>query len=235
MLRLSRIILIFSILFAVFIVGPAMLSNQFGPYPLMKNGDILDIFSALILLPLDWLMFQLKPGQLPRQSEMIAFMVLAAAWASGQGMHLSANSIGHLLLELKDSDIYALTHFYDELLSHFIWHIGLIGLSALLILRQWKNPFEGTSRGLGLVIAAGIIYGFTYFLTIVEAGTTLLGVPFALLAVLFILVWARKRLKEEPMVTFFLCAYLLAILLFGIWAILNDGRLPEFSEVGIIT
>jgi len=179
-------------------------------------------------------MFQLKPGQLPKQSEMIAFMGFAAAFASGQGMHLSANSIGHLLLDLKDSDIYVLTYFFDEDLSHFIWHLGLVGLSALLIYRQWKHPFQESSRGLGLAIAGGVIYGLTYFLTVVEAGTTLLGVPFAVLAVLFIMVWGRKNLKQEPLVTFFLCAYLLAIILFAVWAIVNGGRLPEFSEVGLI-
>ena len=32
-------------------------------------------------------------------------------------------------------------YFYDEILSHYIWHLRLIRLSALLIYRQWQNPF----------------------------------------------------------------------------------------------
>jgi hypothetical protein len=199
----------------------------------MKNGDILDIATPLILIPLYWLLFQLAPGQLPRQGQMLLFMALAAAWAAGQGMHLSANSIGHLLADMMDSDIYKLTHFYDEDLSHYIWHIGLVGLSALIIVRQWHNPFAGQPEGLGLVIAGGLIYGFTYFLTVVEAGTAPLGVPFAIIVAVFGLIWGRKQFKQQPMTTFFVVGYGLATLLIVIWFIWQGG-LPEFSEVGII-
>jgi hypothetical protein len=233
MQRLSRITLIFAILFTVLIVSPGLLSNQFSPYMLIKTGDVLDVFTPLILLPLYWFMLQLSPGQLPKRSEMVAFMVLAAAWASGQGMHLSANSIGHLLQDSMVADINDLTYFYDETLSHLIWHLGIIGLSALLVYRQWKNPFSGETAGLAPVIIGGVLYGFTYFLTIVEGGTGLLGVPFALLITLFVLIWARDRLKEMPLVTFFFTAYLLATILFAIWAIYWGG-LPEFSDVGLI-
>ena len=233
MQRLSRIILIFAILFTVLFISPALFSSQFGLYSLIKTGDVIDIFTPLILLPLYWLMLQLSPGKVPRQSEMITFMVLSAAWASGQGMHLSANSIGHLLQDSMGVDINDLTYFYDETLSHIIWHLGIIGLSALLIYRQWKNPFSEEPSGSALVIVGGVLYGFTYFLTIVEGGTTVLGVPFALLATVIILIWARDRLKQTPVVTFFFSAYLLATILFAIWAI-RWGGLPEFSEVGII-
>lgn len=232
MLRLSRITLIFAILFTLLIISPALLSSQYGPYPLIKNGDVLDVFTPLILLPLYWLMLQLSPGKLPKQSEMIAFMILAATWASGQGMHLAANSIGHLLQESMGPDINDLTYFYDETLSHIIWHLGIIGLSALLMFRQWKNPFSEQTTGLALVIIGGVLYGFTYFLTIVEGGTTVLGVPFALLATICSLLWARDRLKQAPLVTFFFTAYLLATLLFAIWAIMWGG-LPEFSDPAV--
>ena len=233
MKRLSWLALLFAILFAILIISPGLFSSQFGPYTLMKNGDILDIATPLILIPLYWLLFQLAPGQLPRQGQMLLFMALAAAWAAGQGMHLSANSIGHLLADMMDSDIYKLTHFYDEDLSHYIWHIGLVGLSALIIVRQWRNPFAGQTEGLGLVIAGGLIYGFTYFLTVVEAGTAPLGVPFAIVVTIFGLIWGRNQFKRQPMTTFFVVGYSLATLLIVIWAIWQGG-LPEFSEVGII-
>ncbi len=61
-------------------------------------------------------------------------------------MHLAANSISHLMEEMKHSDAYTLTHFYDEVLSHSLWHVGIVGLSALLLYRQWRNPFPGRLR-----------------------------------------------------------------------------------------
>jgi len=233
MQRLSRIILIFAILFTFLIISLALLSNQFGPYSLLKTGDVLDIFTPLILLPFYWLMLQLSPGQLPRRNEMVAFMVLAAAWAAGQGMHLSANSIGHLLQDSMGADINDLTYFYDETLSHFIWHVGIIGLSVLLVYRQWKNPFSDQVPSLTPVIIGGVLYGSTFFLSIVEGGTGILGVPAAVLVTLFVLIWARDRLTEMPVMTFFFAAYLLATILFVIWTIYWGG-LPEPSEVGLI-
>jgi hypothetical protein len=233
MKRLSRLALLFSFLFALLIILPGLLSTQFGPYPLMKNGDILDLATPLILLPLYWLLFQLAPGQLPRPGQMLLFMALAAAWAAGQGMHLSANSIGHLLGDAAASDAYKLTYFYDEDLSHFLWHAGVIGLSALILLRQWRNPFSGPAAGWPAILIAALLYGFTYFTMIIEGGTAVLGVPFALAVAVFGLVWGRKQFGQQPLTAFFVTAYWLATLLIIIWFIWQGG-LPEFSEVGII-
>lgn len=228
MKRLSRLTFFFGLLFAVLILSPAFLSQQFGPYSLMKNGDVLDLLTPLVLLPFYWLLLQMIPGQLPKQSEMIIFMVLAGAWAMGQGMHLSANSIGHLVPE--GNDIYRLTYFYDEELSHFIWHGAIIGMSALLLFRQWKNPLIENDPGWIWLIAGGIFYGFTYAAAILEGGTALLGVPFAVLAVIFILVWMRPQLRRQPLGIFFFVSYGLAALLFAIWALIWGG-LPEPCSV----
>ncbi len=233
MKRLSKLTLVFAILFAVFIVLPGLISNQFGPYELLKNGDILDLFTPLVLIPLYWLLFQISPDKKPSQGEVIAFLILAAMWIEGQGMHLAANAIGHLTKDIVGSDIETLTHFLDEVLSHYLWHLGLVGLSVLLIYRQWKNPFVESNGGMGMVIAAGIIHGFNYFLTIVEAATTPLGVPFAVLVVLATAIWGRKNLRQQPVLAFFFVAYLVATLFFLGWG-LYWGYLPEFSQVGII-
>src|SRR5258708_35691080 len=122
MTSLSRLTLVFAIAFAFFIIGPALLSQQFGPYALMKTGDVLDVLARLALIPLYWLLFQ-AGRQTPSLRETVAFLLLAAVWTEGQGMHLSANSIGHLVEKSATSDVYTLTHFYDEILSHYLWHI----------------------------------------------------------------------------------------------------------------
>jgi hypothetical protein len=163
----------------------------------------------------------------------MAFLLLAVLWVEGQGMHLAANAIGHLIQELPGGDADTLTYFLDEVLSHYIWHIGLVGLSALLIYRQWRNPFAGERSGLGFETAGGILHGLTYFIIVVEAGTAPLGVPYALLVVIFTLIWGRTKLRQQPILAFFFVTCLVATLLFLGWG-LYWGGLPQFSEVGII-
>jgi len=150
LIRLSRLILAFALLSMVLFLGPALLSQQFGPYPLMRNGDVFDLLTPLVLIPLYWLLFQIRRDLTPTQWEITAFLILAVLWVMGQGMHLGANSISHLMEEMKHSDAYMLTHFYDETLSHYLWHVGIVGLSALLLYRQWRNPFPGTGATMRL-------------------------------------------------------------------------------------
>jgi hypothetical protein len=233
MQRLARLTLIFAILFAVFIIAPAFLSDRFAPYPLMKSGDVLDLLTPLILIPVYWLLFQIHPHRPPSPREMLVFLVFAALWIQGQGMHLVANSIGHLTPTDSSSEIEQLTYFYDEILSHYIWHLGVVGLSALLIYWQWQNPFIKQRSGLKFEITAGIIHGFNYFIDVVESATTILGVPFAAGVVLFVLIWGRKHLRQQPILAFFFVSYSIACLFFLGWG-LYWGGLPEFSKVGII-
>jgi hypothetical protein len=233
MSRLNRLILVFSIAFALFFVGPPLLGGQFGPYPLMKLGDVFDLLTPLILIPLYWLLYQVGQDKRPSLREGLAFMVLAALWVEGQGMHLAANSIGHLLEEMTGSDAFILTAFYDEVLSHYLWHLGVVGLSALFLIRQWQNPFTGERSPLGLLVLAGIIHGLTFFVIVIEGGTALLGIPFALIVIVIALVWGRDKLREQPLLLFFLISYIVAMLFFAGWGIYWGG-LPEFSELGLI-
>jgi len=233
MKRLSFLIPAFAIAFAVFFIAPPLLSEQFYPYLLMKIGDVLDIFTPLVLLPLYWLLYHTGHKKPPSISGTVLFVLLAAFWVEGQGMHLSANSIGHLLKGSESSDAYKLTNFYDEILSHYIWHIGIVGLSALLIFRQWKHPFTQDQIAVWPPVLSGIIHGFTFFVIVIEAGTAPLGLTFALLVVLFVLIWRRKGMRQRPLLTFFFVSFSVAAIFFIGWAIYWGG-LPEFSQVGII-
>ncbi len=232
MKRLSFLILAFAILFVVFFIGPPLLSQWFSPYPLMKIGDVLDILTPLVLLPLYWLLYRLN-GKKAALPGITLFVVLAALWVEGHAMHLAANSIGHLLEDMKGSGAYQLTAFYDEVLSHYMWHFGIVGLSALLFWRQWHNPFNEERAWLWLLILAGIIHGFTVFMIVIEAGTAPLGVSFAVLVTAMGWIMGRKRIRQQPLLTFFLVSYSVATAFFIGWAIYWGG-LPEFSQVGII-
>jgi hypothetical protein len=233
LIRLTRLILAFSLLSMVLFLGPALLSQQFVPYPLMRNGDVFDLLTPLVLIPLYWLLFQIRRDLTPNQREMIAFLILSVLWVMGQGMHLAANSVSHLMEEMKHSDAYMLTHFYDETLSHYLWHMGIVGLSALLLYRQWRNPFPGTGATMRLTSVAGAIYGATFFGVIVEAGTAPLGIPFVVIVGLFGLAAGRQQRKFQPLLVFFLVSSLVSLVLFATWAIYWGG-LPQFSEVGLI-
>ena len=233
MKRLSGLVLVFSLLFFVFFVGPPFLNMQFSPYPLMKVGDVFDLFTSLILIPLYWSLYWFGGKRPIGLRGSLIFMVFTALWVAGQSMHLTGNSLGHLLEGMKGTDVYRLTNFYDEVLSHYLWHFGIFALSAVLIYRQWRNPSAERQILSWVVILAGIIYGFAQFMIVIEGATAPMGVPFAVLAALFILVWGRKSLKKQPLLLFFLTAYLLAMVLFIGWGIYWGG-LPEFSQVGII-
>jgi hypothetical protein len=158
---------------------------------------------------------------------------LAGLWAEGQGMHLSANSIGHLLDEVVHGEIYILTGFYDEKLSHYMWHLGIFGLTALLIYRSWRSPSDDEQISWGMVIPAGLIHGITIFLIVIEGATTLIGIPFVLLVSLVVFVCCRDKLRTRAIISFFFISCLLAFLFIAGWCIYWCGCV-EFSKVGII-
>jgi hypothetical protein len=225
--------LIFSIALVIFVLGPPFLGYQFGPYPLMNVADVLDVFTPLVLLPLYWLLFNfngVKPSSI--KSNLI-FMVFAAFWVLGQGMHLSANSIGHLTEGMKGTSIYNLTEFYDETLGHYLWHFGMIGLSGLLIYRQRNNPISEIKEMPWINIIGGAIYGFVFFAMIVEGSTVPMGLPFAVLAVFFILFLSGRGKIKQPLNLFFLTGYSVALLLLAIWGIWHHG-FPGFFETGLV-
>ncbi|MEO8393083.1 MAG: hypothetical protein ABI700_08815 [Chloroflexota bacterium] len=226
----SRLILIFTIVFAILIINPAFLSQQFGPYPLLKWGDVTDILTPLILIPLYWLLF--RQGKPPSTLESILFLVFTAFWVEGQGIHLSANSIGHLLDSAKGTDGQLLTHFYDEVLGHYLWHIGMVALTGLLIWRQIENPLKDALTTLWAEIISAVIYGIVYFIIVIEAGTVPLGLPFAILMSIVGLM-RRKDLRQQPITLFFVAAHGLALILFVIWFV-RWGGFPQFSELGLI-
>ncbi len=125
-----------------------------------------------------------------------------------------------------------LAYFFDEHLSHYMWHLGVIGLAGLIIFRQWTKPAEATTNW-WLVVPAGILYGFTSFCFFLEGQTVILGFPFVAITTLMILIWQRKALKLRPIMAFFLVSFLVATLLFTGWAAYFQG-FPQFSDVGLI-
>ena len=231
MSKLSGLILLFAIAFSLFLLAPAFMDGLFGPFLLMKWGDVFDVLTPLVLLPLYWLLFVNCCDEEPSLIATLAFLVLAGFWAMGHGMHLAANSIAHLLE--KGSDVFALTYFYDEVLSHYLWHFGVVLLAVLLLVRGWRHPYSARQEPAWPAVLAGIIHGFTLFLIFIEAGTVILGVTFILICILVILIWGRDRLKHQPIMVFLLTSSITVLLFLAGWGFYWKG-FPQFSELGII-
>jgi hypothetical protein len=233
MKQLKRLILVFAIAFTIFFLAPALLSGQFNLYDLIKWGDVLDLLTPLVLIPLYWLLSWVGRDEGPSKGEGVLFLILAALWIEGQGMHLAANSIGHMGEFFSGTDAEKLTYFYDERLSHYMWHIGAMGLSLLLLWRQWKHPFEGERSSLWLEGISGFLYGFTFFLIIVEGQTTLVGLPFAIIISIAGLIWGRGKFRQQPLLAFFWIGYLIASVCAIAWWI-YWGEMIEIFETGWI-
>jgi hypothetical protein len=224
----SSLISVFALAFAAFIILPGLLGQPFPAYPLAHWADALDLFTPLVLIPLYGLLYYELTGG---KGANVAFLLLAALWVEGQGMHLAANSISNLLGG-GSSGVHQLVHFYDEVLSHYLWHLAIIGLSLLLLIRT-NSSAEGTSVHWGLIGPAAVLYGFTYFVAINEGGTVPLGLPAAALLVLWLALSRRQGIRRHNLIGFFAAGYGVALVLFLAWFLIWGG-FPEFSEVGLI-
>ena len=238
MKRISLLTLIFAILSLVFFLLLIFLRIPFPLYPLMSVQDAVDILTPLALIPVYWLMFKKISPKGTNQTGDIFFMVMSAFWAAGQGMHLSANSINNLtgnlakdqVVDVTSTDIYHLTYFYDEYLSHYLWHIGVVGLAILLICNAWRYP-SSERTDWRLVVPAGLLYGFTCFCFFLEGNTLILGLPFAVVIALLVLIWGRVKLAQQPVLAFFFVACLFASLLFAGWRLYWGSFIPIMEAI----
>ena len=233
MKRLSVLTLVFAFAFAFFILAPAFLNQPFAPNPYLKIADVLDLFTPLVVIPLYYLLLYFRCSRKPGLASTVIFLVFSSLWVLGQGMHLAANTIGHWLTTTAGDQVYDVTYFYDEVLSHFLWHLGAVALSAQLIFSSWKHPFEDQYYRLLTEIIAGFLYGLTIFIIGIEGGTVAILLPFSVLAGItgFILGW--NNYKHMPLLTFFTVGYTLAALIFIGWGLYWSG-FPQFSHLGWI-
>lgn len=234
--RLPAALLAYSIALAALLIVPPYLKASVGPPEAFTLQEAADLLTPVVVIPLAWLVFDLAGG-LGRRG-LIAFLVLSAVWIEGQGIHLAANAIGDAFSHAAAEEFYQtvpgeLDLWLDETLSHWMWHAAWVGL-AILTLAAATRGASGTPRHASVTaVAAGLIYGVTFFLVSVEGATTLLGVPASLLILGWCLVVARRGWVRQPVVTFFLVSAIVTLAGYVAWGALNDWTLPEFSKVGL--
>ncbi len=234
--RLPAALLAYSIALAAFLIVPPYLKASVGPPQAFTLQEAADLLTPLVVIPLAWLVFDLSGG-LGRRG-LVAFLVLGALWVEGQGIHLAANAIGDAFSHAAAEAFYQtvpgeLDLWLDETLSHWMWHGAWVGLSVLILAAATRGASGTPRRASATAVAAGLIYGATFFLVTVEGATTLLGIPASLLALAWCLVAARRGLVRQPVITFFLVSAIVTLIGYVAWGALNDWTLPEFSKVGL--
>lgn len=227
--RPATLLLALSVAFTAMFLLPPLLGYPFPPYPLMAWADVVDVFTPLVLLPLYAVLFARAPRAVSAAG-MVMLAIAAAFWVEGQGMHLAANSIGHLLAQAAGTDTWSLTYFYDETLSHWLWHLGILALAAGLIWAWWEAPAESAGPIGGRVYVAGGLHGLTLFLVLVEGRTALLFLPALTVMLVGLVAQRRSVLGKNPVLSFFLAASAVALAVTAAWW-LYWGRLVEICEV----
>jgi uncharacterized membrane protein len=231
-------LLAFAVLSLTFFILLVFFRIEFPPYPLMSYQDALDVLTPLALIPIYGLLFLRSAEDRPGLGAQVAFLVLAVLWVEGHAMHLAANSISNLMvglskrgvIDLGANNIFGLTDFFDEHLGHYLWHLGLFGLTGLLIYREWRRP-AGLSTVWWVTIVAGVVYGFTLFAMTDEGNTVPLALPSCLVVTILGLVWGRPRLRQQPVLAFFLLSCGVAALLYIGWGLYWSG-FPGLCEAG---
>ena len=133
MKRLSLLTFVFTVLSVVFFLLLIFLRIPFPPYPLMSFQDFFDLFTPLFLIPIYWVMFKYASAEDSNIKEEVVFIVLAALWVAGQGMHLSANSINNLAESLAKKEMVDITATSIYKLAYFFHHCRLPYLNSLII------------------------------------------------------------------------------------------------------
>jgi len=234
--RLPAALLAYSVALAAFLLVPPYLKAPLGPPQAFTSQEAADLLTPLVVIPLAWLVFDLAGG-LGRRG-LVAFLVLAALWVEGQGIHLAANAIGDAFPHDAAEAFYRtvpgdLDLWLDETLSHWMWHAAWVGLSLLILAAATRDAAAPPDRTSGTAAVAGAVYGATFFLVSVEGVTTPLGIPASILILAWCVLAARRGLIRQPVFTFFLVATVVTLVGYVGWGALNDWTLPEFSKVGL--
>jgi hypothetical protein len=235
-------ILIFAVCYAFFHILPALINIEIK-YKFWI-GDLLDLFTPFVMIFLVYKLYDLivtgNPAGniiIPHKAARILILAGGAAFMEGHGIHLAANSIFRHLTELENTPLHSLTYFLDEILSHILWDSGIILVSLGLLMLSFQMKYKNNLKRYPLLICfAGIFFGFTFFVDAVEGQTVIFTFPFSILMMLvlvFLLKIRKIRVFNNAAAVFFFAGYFVALILFIVWLIWQNG-FPEFSEIGWI-
>ena len=236
--QLPAALLAYAIALPAFLLVPPCLNASVGPPQAFTLQEAADLLTPLVVIPLAWLVLDLTDGFGRRG--LVAFLVVAALWVEGQGIHLAANAIGDAFPHDAAEAFYQtvpgdLDLWLDEVVSHWMWHTAWVALSILMLASATRGSVGLPDRTSVAAAAAGLVHGATLFLVTVEGTTTLLGIPAAILTLAWCVLAGRRGLTRQPVVTFFLVSTIGTLVGYVLWGALNRWTLTEFSKVGLFS
>ena len=116
----------------------------------------------------------------PAARTWVLFGVGVVAYASGDGIHLAANSIGN-------ADPSRPAHLWDEVVGHHVWYLGVALVVAALSDTMTGRPRPGPV-GCLLAVAAGL----TWASNAVGGGTVVMSLVLATVAAAYGWTWRRE-------------------------------------------
>lgn len=233
---MTRLIPAFSFSYFFFLTAPVVLRMNLGRGAMPTVGAMLDLLTPFVLIGLYGLLYlvdaqeSLPNGPLGLSWSMILFAFFAILFAEGHSMHLTANSIGTFLTRVSGSGAYTIAYFYDEVLGHILWRLGVLGLTGVVLARHWGNWRRAPRWALLAGVSAA--FGLTNAVAAVESQT----VPMDLLGSLAIAGtfgarwWRGRAVPGDALFAFFGLAHALVVVVLAVWGLYFAG-FPEPSEL----
>lgn len=216
-MRADRGFTLFAAAVFVFHQAPAFVGPAVGP----AAGDVVDALTPFAVVAASAVaLASLGAG---RRAIVVA-LVAGTLYVHGVGVHLAANSIHNEL----GGEPGGIVYFWDERFSHVETLLGWYGLVAAFCVAEARARVAARLSPAVLAVAAALL-GWTFFTSTVEGQTWRLHLPAAALFAL----WA-VRAPAQPLLRSAAAAFLLGALLIGVWALINGGAVPEFSDAGLI-
>jgi hypothetical protein len=144
-------------------------------------------------------------------------------YVDGHGMHLAADSIRS---EGLSGEAERVAHFWDERISHWELHSGLMLVVVAFCLAEAEARVPVAPAPWAAVSTVALL-GLTLFAGVVEGGTWWLLPP----AAIGLGIWAV--LRPRPLLRTCAAAFGLALVLLVVWVVWHGG-VPEFSDLGWI-
>lgn len=238
--RLPAALLAYAVALALLLLVPPYLKMSVGPPVMFTLQEAVDLFTPVVVIPLAWLAFHHAGGL--GQRGVLAFLVVAAVWIEGQGIHLAANAVGDAFPSKDAANVFYgtipgdLDLWLDEVLSHWMWHGAWVALSILLLAAGARNrasAWASRERGTATAATAGFVHGAVFFIVTVEGVTTALGIPASILFLVWSAIAAVAGPGRRPVVLFFAISSVATLLGYLVWGAGHDWTLPEFSKVGL--
>jgi hypothetical protein len=231
--RLPWALLAYALALAAFLLLPPVLHATVGPPGGFTLQEAVDLFTPIVVIPLAWWVLECLGGLRP--VELLIFLIIAIVWVEGQAIHLATNAIGDVFVRGAARDAFYATeagdldHWFDEVLSHWLWHLAWAALSLLIFaLAAPRRTWPGGPGRLSAV--AGAVHGATFFFVTTEGETTLLGLPLSIA----LLIWTSRETtlgSRNPAIRFLLVSSVVTLAGYVVWAALNGWQLKEPCSV----